>query len=200
MRTVLLLAALLFGIPVSVAAQSSFAAQARTFFATNKPDLALTYQYMRSNTQPGECGCFSLNGSGLSASWGVRPGLAAVVEGDVGVATNGPGTGNSITLASGVAGVRYRLPVQPHGHRAPQFFVESMAGGGHAGGGIAGAGDGSAAFVGRAGGGFDEVVAEPFALRFEADYEPTTFANNTNNHQNNLLIAVGIVFHWSHPR
>jgi hypothetical protein len=25
----------------------------------------------------------------------------------------------------------------------------------------------------------------------------TTFANSTNDHQNNLLVAAGFVFHWS---
>jgi outer membrane immunogenic protein len=200
MRTISVVAALLLGIPLSAAGQSSFLAQTGAFLETNKPDVALTYQFARSNTQPGQCGCFILNGAGLSASWAFRPDLAAVVEGDADFASNGPGTGNSITLVSGVAGARYRLPVQPPGRRAPQFFAEAMAGGGHAGGGIAGAADGSFGFVGRGGGGFDEVLTERFAFRLEADYAPTTFANGVNNHQNNLLIAVGFVFHWARPR
>ncbi len=200
MRIILVVAVLLFGLPLSALGQSSFMARTGGFLEANKPDLAVTYQFMRSNTQPGECGCFGINGAGLSASWAFRPGLAVVVEGDADFAGNGPGTGNSMTLVSGVGGVRYVLPVQPPGRRAPQFFAEAMAGGGHAGGGIAGAGDGSFAFVGRAGGGFDRALTERFALRFEADYAPTTFANGGNNHQNNLLIAVGFVFHWSHPR
>jgi hypothetical protein len=29
------------------------------------------------------------------------------------------------------------------------------------------------------------------------DYYLTTFANSTNDHQNNLLVGAGIVFHWS---
>ncbi len=194
MRTILVLALLLFGVPLSAVAQSEY------FAPTIKPDVAAIYQFMRSNTQPGECGCFILHGAGLSASWAFRPNLAAVVEGDADFASNGPGTGNSITLASGVAGVRYTLPLQLPGRRAPQFFAEVMAGGGHAGGEIAGAGDGRFAFVGRGGGGFDELLTERFALRFEADYAPTTFANSVNSHQNNLLIAVGFVFHWSRSR
>lgn len=194
MRTILVLVLLLFGLPLSAAAQSESSAP------TIKPDVAATYQFMRSNTQPGECGCFILHGAGLSASWGFRPNLAAVVEGDENFASNGPGTGNSITLATGVAGVRYTLPVELPVRRAPQFFAEVMAGAGHAGGEIAGAGDGRFAFVGRGGGGFDEPLPHRFALRFEADYEPTTFANSVNNHQNNLLIAIGFVFHWSRSR
>jgi outer membrane immunogenic protein len=49
-------------------------------------DVALTYQYTHSNTQPGDCGCFNLNGGGLSASWQFYPRLSAVVEGDAGFA------------------------------------------------------------------------------------------------------------------
>lgn len=198
MRTIVALTVLLLGVPLSAAGQSVFAAHAGTIFEERVPDIAVTYQYMRSNTQPGQCGCFSLNGGGLSASWAFRPGLDAVVEGDADFATDGPGTGNSMTLVSGVAGARYTLPVQLPFNRGPQLFAEVMAGGGHAGGGIAGAADGSFGFVGRAGGGFDEALTEKFAIQFEADYAPMTFANGVNSHQNNLLLAVGFVFRWSH--
>ncbi|HTU34992.1 MAG TPA: hypothetical protein VMF66_14420 [Candidatus Acidoferrum sp.] len=199
MRMISVLSVLLLGVPLSAAGQSAYVFHGPALFE-GKPDLAFTYQYMRSNTQPGQCGCFGLNGGGLSASWAFRSDLSAVVEGDADFATNGPGTGNSITLISGVVGARYTLPVQLPFRRAPQFFAEALAGGGHAGGGIAGAGDRSFGFVGRAGGGFDEALTERFAMRFEADYASTTFANGANNHQNNLLIAVGFVFHWSHSR
>lgn len=200
MRTIAMLSVLLLGIPLSAAGQSVFMAHTGAFIEGKVPDIALTYQFMRSNTQPGQCGCFNLNGAGVSASWAIRPGLAAVVEGDADFATNGPGTGDSMTLVSGVAGARYTLPLQPPGLRAPRFFAEAMTGAGHAGGGIAGAGDGSFGLVGRAGGGFDEALTQRIALRFEADYAPTAFANGVNDHQNNLLIAVGFVVRWSHAR
>lgn len=200
MRKIAVIGALLLGIPVSAAGQSSLLGGTGAFLEANKPDVALAYQFMRTNTQPGECGCFNLNGAGLSASWSFRPDLAAVVEGDADFATNGPRTGNSLTLVSGLVGVRYRLPVQPPGRRAPQLFAEAMAGGGHAGGGIAGAGDGSLAFVGRVGGGFDQALTDRFAIRWETDYAATTFANGVNNHQNNFLFAVGFVFRWSRSR
>lgn len=198
MRTILVLVTLLLGAPLSAVGQS-FGGKAGVTPLLDKPDLAVSYQFMRSNTQPGDCGCFALNGVGLSASWTFRPDLAAVVEGDTDFARNGPGTSNSLTLITSVVGVRYRLPVQPPARRGPQFFVEPM-GGGHAGGGIAGAGDGTFAFVGRAGGGYDQAVTERFAFRLEADYVPTTFANEVNNRQNNLLIAFGFVFHSPSPR
>jgi outer membrane immunogenic protein len=200
MRSVLAIGALLLAVPMSVGAQSFVSqtlSQTRTLIETNKPDVAVSYQYMRSNTQPGACGCFALNGAGLSASWRLPYRLTAVAEGDLDFASDGPGTGNSMTLFSGLGGARYALPVHVPIPHAPQLFAEAMGGFGHAGGGIAGAADGSFGFVGRLGGGFDEVVAEPFAARFEVAYEPTTFANGANNHQNNLLISVGFVFRWS---
>jgi outer membrane immunogenic protein len=200
MRTILAMGALLLAFPNGAGAQSFVSqtlSETRTFFQTNKPDLALSYQYLHSNTQPGDCGCFAFKGAGVSGSWALPDRFSAVAEGDLDLASNGPGTGNSLTLASGLGGARYRLPVKLPMPRAPQLFAEAMAGFGHAGGGIAGAADGSFGFVGRLGGGFDEVVAEPFAARFEVAYVPTTFANGTNNHQNNLLVSVGFVFRWS---
>jgi hypothetical protein len=31
----------------------------------------------------------------------------------------------------------------------------------------------------------------------QIDYYLTTFANATNDHQNNFLVGAGIVYHWS---
>ncbi|MGB8521842.1 MAG: hypothetical protein WCD43_02655 [Candidatus Acidiferrales bacterium] len=37
-----------------------------------------------------------------------------------------------------------------------------------------------------------------FAVRvIQIDYYLTNFANATNDHQNNLLVGAGFVFHWS---
>ena len=44
----------------------------------------------------------------------------------------------------------------------------------------------------------DVPLSSRFALRIvQVDYYLTTFQNSTNDHQNNLLVAAGIVFHWS---
>lgn len=161
-------------------------------------DVAVMYQFMHSNTQPGDCGCFNLNGAGISASWIFRPRLSAVVEGDAGFASNGPGTGSTITMASGLGGIRYGLPGLLRGSRAPRLFAEALAGGGHASGGIAGAAAGTYAFVGRVGGGFDEPLTNRLNVRVEAGYAPSTFANGINDRQNNVLIGAGIVYRWSY--
>jgi hypothetical protein len=68
----------------------------------------------------------------------------------------------------------------------------------HAGGIEAGLGDGTNKFAARVGGGIDVPIGSRFAVRaIQIDYFPTTFANATNDHQNNFMISFGIVYHWS---
>jgi hypothetical protein len=63
---------------------------------------------------------------------------------------------------------------------------------------VAGVDDGAYKFATRVGGGIDVPLNSRFALRVvQLDYYLTTFANSTNDHQNNLLVGAGLVFHWS---
>ena len=162
-------------------------------------EAAATYQWVHTNTQPGACGCFGLNGGGVAASWDMSSRFAAVVDVSGGFEGNGPSTGNSLTLISYMAGTRYYFrPHLPAGRRNLQPFAQVLAGAAHAGGGIAGAGDGTYAFAGRAGGGVDLSISQVFSIRvLQVDYYSTSFANATNGHQNNLLLGAGIVVHRS---
>jgi outer membrane immunogenic protein len=193
MRSIALACILLFGGATTVLAQAPPAASYRG-------DAALTYHWIRTNGPPdGGCGCFDLNGGGLSGSWMLLPRLSLVGEVSVEHAGNVLSTGRSLTLTSYLAGGRYRLP-QPwiHGRYAPQPFAQVLVGGGHAGGGIAGAGDGSSTFVTRIGGGIDLPMHSSISIRIiQADYYLTDFANSVNDHQNNLLLSAGVVLHWS---
>jgi outer membrane immunogenic protein len=166
---------------------------------TYSGDTALIYHWVRSNTQPGDCGCFNLNGGAISASLNLRSRWSSIAEVSAELATGGPGTGNSLTVVSYLAGMRYSLPnVRLHHFPVLQPFAQVLAGAGHAGGGIAGAADGTYAFVGRVGGGIDLPMKAGFALRLvQADYDANTFTNAINDHQNNLLLGTGIVYHWS---
>jgi hypothetical protein len=191
MRSIALLTGLLLGTATAAMGQAVPS-------PTTGGDVALTYHWVRSNTQPGDCGCFDLNGGGLSASWHFSEKWSAVAEVSGEYAGSGPSTGNSLTLISFLAGARYALP-QPwrRGAHSPQPFAQVLVGGADAGGGIAGAGDASVAFVSRMGGGLDVPLNSRFALRvLQVDYDLTTFANSTNNHQNNLLAGAGIVYRW----
>lgn len=165
--------------------------QAMTTAGVRSGDAALTYQYIHSNTQPGQCGCFSITGADLSASRLLfTDRTAAVLDISAATAKNGPGTGNSLTLVSGMLGGRYYGP--PVYHVAP--FAQVLAGIAHAGGGIAGAGDDSYALAARIGGGIDLPLSERFSVRLlQVDYYLTEFTNGSTNRQNDLLFGAGIV-------
>jgi outer membrane immunogenic protein len=165
-------------------------------------DAALTYHWVRSNTSAGECGCFDLNGGGLSGSWEFHPRIAAVAETSAENATGALPTKKSLTLVSYLAGARYWLPQPwPGGAHSPQPFAQVLLGAVHAGGGIAGTGDGAYSFATRIGGGLDLPVNSHFAFRLiQVDYYLTHSVNAANNHQNNLLVGAGIAFRWSRAK
>jgi len=161
-------------------------------------DAALTYHWVRTNAQPGDCGCFGLNGGGVSASWNFRPRWALVTEMSGEYAGKGSSSGNSLTLISYLAGVRYRSSSRwPSRTYVMQPFAELLAGAAHSSGGIAGAAEGTTAFATRMGGGIDLPVSSRFAIRVvQIDYDLTGFRNTVNDHQNNLLVAAGLTFRW----
>jgi len=171
--------------------------------ASYNGDAVLTYRWVRTNAPPGgDCGCFYLNGGGISGSLMLLPRVSLVAELSVEHAANVLSTGKSLTLTSYLAGGRYSIP-QPwmHGRHALQPFAQVLIGGGHAGGGVAGVGDGSSSFVTHIGGGIDLPVGSSISVRaIQADYYLTDFANSANDHQNNLLLGAGVVLHWSRPK
>ncbi len=193
MRSILLITAVL------LAAASSAMAQDQESY---NGDVAATYHWVRSNAGPGQCGCFGLNGAGISGSWNFRGPWSLVTEFSSEYTGSAPTTGSSLTLTSILAGGRYYLP-QPwlHGSHKPLPFAQVLVGAAHAGGGVAGIGDSSYGFATRIGGGIDVRLNSRFLVRvLQIDYDLTHIANATNNHQNNLLVGAGFVFHWSHER
>ena len=165
-------------------------------------DAAAAYHWVRTNAGPGECGCFGMNGGGLSGSWNFRGPWFAVVDISAEHTASISPIGHSLTLTSYLAGARYKIP-QPwlEGKHKPQPFAQILLGAAHAGGGEAGVANGSYRFATRIGGGIDVPVSSHFALRvIQLDYYLTTFANATNDHQNNLLVGAGIVYHWSRQK
>lgn len=191
MRTIAVAMLLCAGAATSALAQTAYS-------DSLKGDAALTYQWVHTNTQPGACGCFGLNGGGVSASLNLRHSLAAVADISGGYAGNGPATGNTLTLVSYMAGARYWIHSPGSaGNRRIQPFAQVLVGAAHAGGGIAGDGDGTTAFAGRVGGGVDLALTSRLAARLiQVDYYSTQFANASNNHQNNLLLGAGLTFRW----
>jgi outer membrane immunogenic protein len=177
-----------------------------------RAELALDYSYLHSNAPPGGCGCFNLNGGSATFAWRLRPESSArfggfSLVGDVTVAEAGTisSSGDSVTLSTFTAGGRY-LPTLGHGtaagHHALQPFGQALIGIAHSSGSLVegsnpGAANAGAAFAANVGGGVDLRVDHRISIRLvEADYLLTTFDNGSNNHQNNLRISAGLVFHF----
>ena len=144
---------------------------------TYSGDAAAAYHWMRANAGPGQCGCFGMNGGGLSGSWNFRSSWSAVVDISAQNRRRRNGANNNSSLDTYLAGARYKLP-QPwlEGNHKPQPFAQIILGAAHAGGGEAGVADGSYKFATRIGAGIDVPLSA---------------------HQNNLLVGAGIVYHWS---
>lgn len=193
MKSIALALALFAGAATAAIAQQP---STHAFPDSYRGDIALTYHWVRTNTQPGDCGCFYLNGGGISGSVKFLPRWSAVGEFSTEYTGSGPYPGETLRLESFLAGARYQLvkPEQRHPH-ALQPFAQVLIGGGHASGLLAGEGAGTSAFIARVGGGLDLPIRSGFAIRvLQADYNVTTFANGVNDHQNNLLLGAGIVF------
>jgi outer membrane immunogenic protein len=191
MRSLLLLAALVLGGATLTMAQDE----------AYRGDVAVTYHWMRANAAPGECGCFSLHGFGVSGSWNIHSAWSIVTEfgSEFRASTS---TQDSLTVTSFLAGARYRIP-QPwlKGAHRPEPFAQFLIGPAHAGGGEAGVADGAYAFASRLGGGIDVPLKSHFEVRpFQVEWFRTQFANTKNDRQNNLLVSAGLVYHWSHSK
>ncbi len=191
MRSFLLLATLLLG------SASLTMAQEEAYTG----DAGVSYHWMRTNAAPGDCGCFSLNGVGVSGSWNIHGAWSIATE--FGAEFRAVASSqNSLTVTSFVAGPRYRIP-QPwlKGAHRPQPFAQFLIGPAHASGGEAGVADGTYAFASRLGGGIDIPLKSRFEVRaFQVEWFRTQFANAKNDRQNNLLISAGLVYHWSHSK
>lgn len=189
---------ILLAVALTLAGASVSMAQDETYHG----DAAVTYQWVRTNAAPGDCGCFSLNGGGLSGSWKIHGPWSVVT--DFGAETNPsvPSNQKSLTVISFLAGVRYYIPqVWIKGSHRPQPFAQALIGPAHASGGGAGVADGSNAFAARIGGGIDVPLKSHFQVRaIQIDWFRTQFANTVNDRQNNLEISVGLVYRWSHRK
>jgi outer membrane immunogenic protein len=170
-------------------------------------ELALGYGWVHSNAPPGACGCFSLNGGNATVAWPVKPGNVAVVADIYGGTSSsisaGTGTSYQITMSTYTVGLRYlpKFSWKGAGSRL-QPFGEVLVGVAHAGGSLvqapnAAAGNTVGVFATNIGGGLDESINRRFSIRLvQADYLLTTFNNGSNNHQNNVRLGAGVVFHF----
>ena len=165
-----------------------------------RADLALDYTYMRSNAPPGGCGCFNLNGGSATFGWRIGQSHIALV-GDVSVAEAGKISSNSygLTLSTFTFGARYQFRLA---HSPLHPFGQILAGVAHGSGSLVdrqnpSVSNSGGTFAGNAGGGVDLSLTRRLSIRLvEADYLATTFNNGDNDHQNNLRLSSGVVFHF----
>ncbi len=157
-------------------------------------EIALGYSYQRSNANPGECGCFNMNGGNVQAALHVYRwlGLAADFSGENTANVNNGGQG--LSLVSFTAGPR--LFFASHHRLAP--FAQALFGAAHGFNSyfpVAAGPTGAATdFAMIAGGGFDVRIARHLAIRpIEADYLLTQLPNGVNGTQNNLRMSAGVV-------
>lgn len=163
----------------------------------SRVDVGVDYNYVRTNAPAGNCGCFAMNGGSGWVAYNFSRSVGIVGEIASQQASNISSSSADLTLTSYLAGPRYIW--KRTRHFAP--FAQLLLGGVHASGSLAPGSSGltgsANAFALTAGGGLDIGLTRHIALRaFEADYYLTRFDNGTDDHQNNLRIAAGLIIRF----
>lgn len=174
-------------------------AQNRVLHANQPAPLEVMVGYTadRTNSAPGSCGCFWMQGAKAEASMYFGRGLSLVAD-LAGVHTsNANASGQNLSLVSYLFGPRYT--VRRWGRWMP--FAYFLAGGVHGFDAnfpnASGQNINPDAFAFAAGGGLNVVLARHVALRMaDADYVQTELPNTGSNQQDHLRVAAGIVFRF----
>ncbi len=184
----------------AVSAVPGFSQGATDGPAPPRAELALGYSYLHGNAPPGGCGCFNLNGGNATFAWPLKTGRFAMVgDATIAHADGISSSGYGLTLSTYTVGARFMPPIA---HWSLQPFGQALIGLAHSGGTLvqgqaAKVSNAGAAFAANLGGGLDLRLSRRFSWRVvEADYLLTTFDNGSNDHQNNLRISAGAVFHF----
>ena len=167
----------------------------------NRPEVAVEYTYVHSNAPPGGCGCFSMNGGSIQVAQPFRSGrFSFAFDATFGGSSSVSSNGYDVTLSTFTGGVRYKPLEHRMMHSRWSPFGEVLVGASHAGGSLVSAPNPTSSalvFATNIGGGLDRKINEHWSLRVvEADYFLTTFSNGDNDHQNNIRISTGVVYHF----
>jgi peptidoglycan-associated lipoprotein len=157
-------------------------------------EVAVAYSYLRSNANPGQCGCFNLNGGNAEAALHLYRGFSAVADFSGENTANVNNGGQGLSLVSFTAGPRFSFLF----HRKFAPFAQGLFGAAHGFNSYfpvtAGPTGTATDFAMIAGGGFDIRIARHLAIRpIEADYFLTRLPNGVNGTQNNLRLSAGVV-------
>jgi len=164
--------------------------------------IGLRYSEQVSNGPAGACGCFTLRGTALDASWNVGYStpvlrLSAAFDAALENTTNENGVGYGLTLSTFTAGPRISM----HAHKLHPF-AQALFGLAHGSGtqfpqssGLMAHSANSFAF--DLGVGSDYALTGRLSLRLpQLDYLHTAFPNNASNWQNNLRVAAGLTLRF----
>ena len=168
-----------------------------TDFDRTPLEVSFAYSYLRSNANPGQCGCFNLNGGNAEAALHLYRGFSAVADftGESTASVNNGGQG--LSLISFTFGPRFSFAF----HRRFAPFAQGLFGAVHGFNSYfpvtAGPTNAATDFAMIAGGGFDLRIVRHIAIRpIEADYFLTRLPNGINGAQNNLRLSAGIVLRF----
>lgn len=164
----------------------------------SRPEIAASFDYVRSNAPVGGGGCFGIYGGNATFALPLHDGpLALVAEAGSGVSSNIAPGGYSLMLSRFTAGIRY-TPYLAASRLHP--FAQITGGVAHASQSLVASSTASNAAATLAlnfGGGVDLDLNRRFSVRLaQVSYLLTTFDNGSNNLQNNLRLDAGIVVHF----
>ena len=144
-------------------------------------EVSFAYSFLRSNANPGQCGCFNLYGGNAEAALHLYRRFSAVADftGENTASVNNGGQG--LSLISFTAGPRISFAF----HRKFVAFAQGLFGVAHGFNSYfpvtAGPTDAATGFAMNAGGGFDVRIARHIAIRpIEANYFLTRLPNGVN--------------------
>jgi len=158
-------------------------------------DVGVNYVADRSNAYPGTCGCFTLQGGGVTAGITMPYHLAGVADFTMVHASTVPGSNYGLGLTTYMAGVQYREPVTrftPYG----QVLLGAVHGFDSVFPGSSGTTANS--FAWEMGAGVEYRIDHSFSVRIlEMDYLRTSLPNNTSSGwQNHLKFVSGVIYHF----
>ena len=160
--------------------------------------LELTYDYVRTNGPPGNCGCIHLNGGAVAYTRPVHDSNVSLVARVGASHAGGIGALNyDLTLLTYTAGTRYSPRLRPS---YLQPYGEIEVGGAHVSGSLSSApslaGSGIRnSFAATVGAGIDLNLRHRISFKLiDAEYLTTNYANGNTDHQNDLRLSSGVIF------
>ena len=156
--------------------------------------LGVNYTADISNSPPGSCGCFAMQGGGVNVRLGLTDRLSAAADFSVVNTGTVPGANYGLGLMTLMAGPQFR-------HRLGRYtpYGQVLLGAVHGFNSLFPASSSSSAsgFIYAVGGGSEMILSPKFSARLiELDYMHTNLPNNDNNWQNHLKIAAGLIYHF----